>query len=206
VGSLDRDPAFADGVLRRARDNGLRDRVQFAGPRTGSELDRAYAAADLLVLASHAETYGMVVTEALARGLPVLATDVGGVSEALGDGTPPALLVPPGDPAALGRGLAAVHVIGAAAFGATAPGTPEPGEAPGGTAPRTPELQRASAPPLRIGPLTLPNEPLADWASFYAERRLRPLLRLAADRGALPAAGVAAVERAGTAPLRALAT
>ena len=86
VGSLDRDPAFADGVRRRARDGGLGDRVRFPGPRTGPELDRAYAAADLLVLASHAETYGMVVTEALARGLPVLAAEVGGVTEALGHG------------------------------------------------------------------------------------------------------------------------
>ena len=82
--------------------------MRFPGPRTGPELDRAYAAADLLVLASHAETYGMVVTEALARGLPVLAAEVGGVTEALGhgdDGTRPGLLVPPGDPAALGAAL-----------------------------------------------------------------------------------------------------
>src|ERR671923_604791 len=108
VGSLDRDPAFADGVRRRARDRGLGDRVRFPGPLTGAELDREYVAADLLVLASHAETYGMVVTEALARGLPVLATEVGGVTEALGhgeDGTRPGLLVPPGDPAALGAAL-----------------------------------------------------------------------------------------------------
>jgi glycosyltransferase involved in cell wall biosynthesis len=72
------------------------------------ELDRAYAAADLLVLASHAETYGMVVTEALARGVPVLAADVGGVTEALGhgeDGARPGLLVPPDDPVALGAAL-----------------------------------------------------------------------------------------------------
>ena len=108
VGSVVRDPAFAAGVRRRARNSGLGDRVRFPGPRIGAELDRAYAAADLLVSASHAETYGMVVTEALARGLPVLATDVGGVTEALGhgeDGTRPGLLVPPGDPAALGAAL-----------------------------------------------------------------------------------------------------
>jgi glycosyltransferase involved in cell wall biosynthesis len=95
-------------VRRRSWEGALRDRVAFPGPRTGAELDRAYAAADLLVLASHAETYGMVVTEALARGLPVLATDVGGVTEALGhgeDGTRPGLLVPPGDAAALGAAL-----------------------------------------------------------------------------------------------------
>jgi glycosyltransferase involved in cell wall biosynthesis len=110
VGSLDRDPAFADAMRRRAREGGLGDRVRFTGPRTGPELDRTYAAADLLVLPSRAETYGMVVTEALAHGLPVVAADVGGVAEALGhgeDGTRPGLLVPPGDPAALGAALRA---------------------------------------------------------------------------------------------------
>ena len=52
----------------------------------------------------------MVVTEALARGLPVVATDVGGVTEALGhgaDGIRPGLLVPPDDPAALAAALRA---------------------------------------------------------------------------------------------------
>jgi glycosyltransferase involved in cell wall biosynthesis len=50
----------------------------------------------------------MVVTEALARSLPVLATAVGGVPEALGlapDGTRPGLLIPPDDPAALSAAL-----------------------------------------------------------------------------------------------------
>jgi glycosyltransferase involved in cell wall biosynthesis len=104
AGSLDREPAFADRMRRRA----LRRPVRFTGPLSGHALDHAYAAADLLVLPSRAETYGMVVTEALARGLPVLATEVGGVPEALGhgaDGTRPGLLVPPGDPAALGAAL-----------------------------------------------------------------------------------------------------
>jgi glycosyltransferase involved in cell wall biosynthesis len=108
VGSLVRDPAFADGVRRRARNSELGNRVRFTGPRTGAELDRAYAAADLLLLASQAETYGMVVTEALARGVPVLATEVGGLTEALGhgkDGTRPGLLVPPSDAAAVGAAL-----------------------------------------------------------------------------------------------------
>jgi glycosyltransferase involved in cell wall biosynthesis len=62
----------------------------------------------LLVLASRSEAYGMVVTEALARGVPVVAADVGGVTEALGhgaDGMRPGLLVPPGDPAALAGAL-----------------------------------------------------------------------------------------------------
>ncbi len=110
VGSLDRDPAFVADLRRRADDSGLTDRVSWPGPRTGPDLDHSYAAADLTVLASRDEPYGMVVTEALARGLPVVATDVGGVPEALGhgrDGTRPGLLVPPGDPAALAGALRA---------------------------------------------------------------------------------------------------
>jgi glycosyltransferase involved in cell wall biosynthesis len=108
VGSMDRDPAFAESIRRRLLDDGLGDRVRFTGPRTGADLDRGYASADLLVLPSRAETYGMVVTEALARGLPVIATDVGGVAEALGHGAGgirPGLLVPPDDPPALAAAL-----------------------------------------------------------------------------------------------------
>ena len=108
VGSMDRDPAFVEGLLERARASGLGDRVRFAGPRTGADLDRSFAAADLMVLASRAETYGMVVIEALARGLPVVATDVGGLAEALGyagDHGRPGLLVAPDDPATLGAAL-----------------------------------------------------------------------------------------------------
>ena len=110
VGSLHRDPAFAERLRRRASDGGIESRVRFAGPRTGAELARSYGAADLLVLPSRRETYGMVVTEALARGLPVVAAEVGGVPEAMGhgaDGTRPGLLVPPDDPAALGGALRA---------------------------------------------------------------------------------------------------
>jgi glycosyltransferase involved in cell wall biosynthesis len=110
VGSVDRDPAFVEGLRRGVLGRGLEDRVSFPGPRTGSDLDHSYASADLMVLASRAETYGMVVTEALARGLPVLATDVGGLPEAMGHGADdvrPGLLVPPDDPAALGAALRA---------------------------------------------------------------------------------------------------
>jgi glycosyltransferase involved in cell wall biosynthesis len=98
VGSLEIDPAFAGGLRR------LDGRVTFPGPRTGADLDHSYAAADVLVLPSRTEAYGMVVTEALARGLPVVATDVGGVTEALGGA---GLLVAPDDPPALAAALRA---------------------------------------------------------------------------------------------------
>jgi glycosyltransferase involved in cell wall biosynthesis len=100
VGRLDREPEFVEVMRQR----GL---VSFPGPRTGADLDRSYAAADLLVLASRAETYGMVITEALARGIPVVATDVGGATEALGQGARPGLLVPPDDAEALADALRA---------------------------------------------------------------------------------------------------
>ena len=48
---------------------------------------------------------------------------------------------------------------------------------------------------LRIGPLALPNAPAGDWPAFYAERRLEPLARMAADRGALTAATPRLLER-----------
>ncbi|GAA1962676.1 glycosyltransferase family 4 protein [Nocardioides panacihumi] len=85
-----------------------RGRIDLAGPLAPGLLAERYDAADLLVLPSRGETYGMVVTEALARGVPVLASDVGGVREALGqtsDGQLPGLLVAPGDPRALAAGL-----------------------------------------------------------------------------------------------------
>ena len=110
VGSLDRDPAFAEGLRRRVIESGLVNGVSFPGPLTEADLAASYTAADLLVLPSRAETYGMVVTEALAHGLPVVATEIGGVPEALGhgaDGARPGLLVPAGDPAALGAALRA---------------------------------------------------------------------------------------------------
>lgn len=110
VGSLERDPPFVQRLRRRLLNARLGDRVSFPGPRTGAELDRDYASADLLVLASRAETYGMVVTEALARGLPVIAAEVGGLTEALGRGADalrPGLLVPPEDPVAFGAALRA---------------------------------------------------------------------------------------------------
>ncbi len=108
VGALDRDPDFVDELRRTAADAGLADRLVFAGPLGHDDIGAAYGGADALVLPSQAETYGMVVTEALAHGLPVIASAVGGVPEALGhgdDGSDPGLLVRPDDPHALAGAL-----------------------------------------------------------------------------------------------------
>ncbi|RYU10074.1 glycosyltransferase family 4 protein [Nocardioides iriomotensis] len=100
VGALDVEPDFVARLPRH-------DRVAFTGPLHGRGLERAYAAAGLLVLPSRHEAYGMVVTEALARGIPVVAGDVGGVREALGttSGGYPGLLVPSDDDVALAEAL-----------------------------------------------------------------------------------------------------
>lgn len=82
--------------------------IALTGPLPPAALAERYHAADLLVLPSRGETYGMVLTEALARGIPVLASDVGGVREAVGltsDRQLPGLLIPPGDPAMLAQAL-----------------------------------------------------------------------------------------------------
>jgi len=108
VGPLHRDPRQMADVRRLIDGHGLRDRIRLIGPLGGERLAAAYATADVVVLPSRMETYGIVVIEALARAIPVLAADVGGVSEALGqapDGRAPGLLVAPDDPAALAGAL-----------------------------------------------------------------------------------------------------
>ncbi|MCX4885072.1 glycosyltransferase family 4 protein [Streptomyces sp. NBC_00847] len=108
VGGLGHDPEYVARLRLLIKEHGLQDRIELAGPKAGAELDASYNTADLMVLASYAETYGMAVTEALARGIPVLATDVGGLPEAVGrapDGGVPGILVPPEDPAALAAEL-----------------------------------------------------------------------------------------------------
>lgn len=72
------------------------DRVLFTGFLEGESLARAYASADLFVHCSVTETFGLVVLEAMACGLPVVARDAGGPSEIVVDGKT-GFLTPPDD-------------------------------------------------------------------------------------------------------------
>jgi glycosyltransferase involved in cell wall biosynthesis len=86
VGPTGRAPAFVDDLRDAIVCHGLADRVRIPGPRTGVDLDGTWRHADLLVAPSRVETYGMVVSEAFARGIPVLASDAGGLPETVGTG------------------------------------------------------------------------------------------------------------------------
>lgn len=100
AGSLEVAPDFVAAVEAVIEAAGLTDRVRFAGVLTGGALDAAYASADLVVVPSRSESYGMVVAEALAHGLPVLTTGVGGIPEAI-TRDDAAMIVPPDDPWAI---------------------------------------------------------------------------------------------------------
>ncbi|WP_448809717.1 glycosyltransferase family 4 protein [Agromyces bauzanensis] len=100
VGSLDTDPQFALRMSAAVRSAELTQRVTLEGVLAGRRRDGAYAAADLVVAPSRVESYGMVVAEALARGIPVVAARVGGIPEAIG-ASGGGILVAPDDPAAL---------------------------------------------------------------------------------------------------------
>jgi glycosyltransferase involved in cell wall biosynthesis len=141
VGSLKRDPSTAERLRVRLHSDGLEDRVTFAGEVGAATLAALYDGADLFVLPTLHEGYGMAVAEALARGLPVISTATGAIPDLVGcdpgtDGGAAAshhdapfrthgaagLLVPPGDPEALAAALALVlgdaHVRDRLAHGA----------------------------------------------------------------------------------------
>jgi glycosyltransferase involved in cell wall biosynthesis len=88
-----------------AKERGVADRVEFLGFR--ADVLELMRAADVFVLASHAEAGPLVVVEARSVGTPVVATAAEGVSEMLDNGEA-GLLVPPRDPAALADALARV--------------------------------------------------------------------------------------------------
>jgi glycosyltransferase involved in cell wall biosynthesis len=103
VGSADLDATTASAVRRLATELGLDHRVTFTGALSPDEVARHYHVADLLVMPTYHEGYGMAVAEALARGVPVVATPTGAIPDLVG--TDAGLLVPPGDVLALVEAL-----------------------------------------------------------------------------------------------------
>jgi glycosyltransferase involved in cell wall biosynthesis len=81
AGSLDRDPATVVRVRAQLRETGLSDRVTFVGDLDATTLAAEYHRADLFVLPTLYEGYGMAVAEALARGLPVISTATGAIQD-----------------------------------------------------------------------------------------------------------------------------
>jgi len=105
AGSLDRDPRTAARVRSQLRQSGLEDRVSLAGDMDADALGTEYDRADVFVLATLYEGYGMAVAEALARGLPVISTATGAIGELVQDA---GIIVPPGDLPALTDALSRV--------------------------------------------------------------------------------------------------
>lgn len=107
IGSARADRDYADRLRAEIAEVGLADRVTVAGSLVGRELDQRWDAADLLVLPSRTETYGLVVVEALARGIPAVVTEGTGAVEALQQSATtqstatPGTAVPAGNPTSL---------------------------------------------------------------------------------------------------------
>ena len=94
-----------EALLRSlAAELGVAGDVRLLGALDRAAVARRYRGADLFTLPSSAEAFGNVFAEALASGLPIVGTDVGGIPELVEHGAN-GLLVPPGDPAALAHAI-----------------------------------------------------------------------------------------------------
>ena len=106
AGSMTRDPVCAALVRERVRAAGLQNRIRFLGECGIDALDELYHQSAVFVLASYHEGYGMVLSEAIARGLPIISTTSGAIPETVPAGA--GVLVTPGDQDALAAALADV--------------------------------------------------------------------------------------------------
>ncbi|WP_200846836.1 glycosyltransferase family 4 protein [Arthrobacter sp. 18067] len=84
IGSEQADPSYAAEVRAAVEHYGLENRINVTGELTGPALEDQWQRADLSVLLSRSESFGMVVTESLAHGVPVLVRQGTGAVEALG--------------------------------------------------------------------------------------------------------------------------
>ncbi|RUO98037.1 MAG: glycosyltransferase [Hyphomicrobium sp.] len=85
AGALDRHPQAVETVQAAIRAHGLEDRVTLAGKVVPATLDRFYESADLFVSASLFEGYGMVLAEAMSRGLPIVLAAGGAAADTAGE-------------------------------------------------------------------------------------------------------------------------
>ena len=106
IGSSDRHPETARELRLMSERLALQDRIEFLGEVDDATIEDSYANADVFVLASHMEGYGMVLSEALAHGLPIVSTLAGAIPETVPKGA--SLLVRPGDDHALAVALASL--------------------------------------------------------------------------------------------------
>jgi len=86
------------------REQGMDELVLFLGKRAQDSLPYYYSAADVLIMPSHYESFGMVALEGMACGTPVVASQVGGLAFLVQDGVT-GFVVPDGDPRALSERL-----------------------------------------------------------------------------------------------------
>lgn len=84
VGTDDADPAYAAQVRAAIASHGMEDRVRVTGQLAGKALADEWNRTDLSLLVSRAEAFGLVVTESLARGIPVIVREGTGAVDALG--------------------------------------------------------------------------------------------------------------------------
>ncbi|MEQ1710927.1 MAG: glycosyltransferase family 4 protein, partial [Hyphomicrobium sp.] len=103
AGATDRDPAAVEVLEGQIAASGLGDRIRLAGKVVPATLERFYDSTDLFVMPSLYEGYGMVLAEAMARGLPIVCTTGGAAADTVPDAA--ALKVAPGDPQALGDAI-----------------------------------------------------------------------------------------------------
>jgi glycosyltransferase involved in cell wall biosynthesis len=96
VGSDTADTDYARQVAAAVEQHGLGGRVQLPGELTGEALEQQWHAADLSLLISKVEAFGMAVTESVARGVPVIVRAGTGAVEALGLGAGPGPGTPEG--------------------------------------------------------------------------------------------------------------